>query len=55
MSLNSDLNALFTSFLILVNIVMLSHGEVSEWFKVQTWNVCVGETPPGVRIPPSPF
>ena len=30
-------------------------GEVSEWFKVQTWNVCVGATPPGVRIPPSPF
>ena len=29
-------------------------GEVSEWFKVQTWNVCVGETPPRVRIPPSP-
>ena len=30
-------------------------GEVSEWFKVQTWNVCVGATPPGVRIPPSPI
>ena len=28
---------------------------MSEWFKVQTWNVCVGATPPGVRIPPSPF
>ena len=32
-----------------------TNGEVSEWFKVQTWNVCVGATPPGVRIPPSPF
>ena len=30
------------------------NGEVSEWFKVQTWNVCVGATPPRVRIPPSP-
>ena len=30
------------------------HGEVSEWFKVQTWNVCVGATSPWVRIPPFP-
>ncbi len=34
---------------------MQTQGEVSEWFKVQTWNVCVGATPPRVRIPPSPI
>ncbi len=28
---------------------------MSEWFKVQTWNVCVGATLPRVRISPSPF
>ena len=33
----------------------MQNGEVSEWFKVQTWNVCAGATLPGVRIPPSPF
>ena len=31
------------------------NGAVSEWFKVQTWNVCAGATPPGVRIPPAPI
>ena len=37
--------------------VKTSHikGEVSERFKVQTWNVCVGATSPRVRIPPSPY
>ena len=29
-------------------------GEVSEWSMVQPWKGCVGATPPGVRIPPSP-
>ena len=33
---------------------MQMFGEVSEWFKVQTWNVCAGETLPWVRIPPFP-
>lgn len=28
---------------------------MSEWFKVQTWNVCVLSKVPRVRIPPSPF
>ncbi len=32
-----------------------NNGAVSEWFKVQTWNVCAGATPPGVRIPPAPI
>ena len=34
---------------------MKPNGEVSERFKVQTWNVCVGATRPRVRISPSPF
>src|ERR1051325_753610 len=29
-------------------------GEVTEWPIVQHWKCCVGETPPRVRIPPSP-
>jgi hypothetical protein len=29
-------------------------GEVAEWFKAHAWKACVGETLPGVRIPPSP-
>ena len=29
-------------------------GDMSEWFKVQTSKVCVGEIPPWVRIPLSP-
>ncbi len=28
---------------------------MSEWFKVQSWNDCVGEAPPRVRIPSSLF
>ncbi len=52
--MNLNFNFIFTFFYHLVKILLLS-GEVSEWFKVQTWNVCVGATPPGVRIPPSPF
>src|SRR4051794_4980246 len=30
-------------------------GEVTEWSIVQHWKCCVGETPPRVRIPPSPL
>ncbi len=30
-------------------------GEMSEWFKEHAWKACVGETPPWVRIPLSPF
>ena len=29
-------------------------GEVAEWFKAQTWKVCVGATSPSVRIRLSP-
>ena len=33
---------------------MISTGGVSEWSMVQPWKGCVGASPPGVRIPPSP-
>ncbi len=29
-------------------------GEMAEWFKAQTWKVCVGATLPSVRIRLSP-
>jgi hypothetical protein len=28
---------------------------MAEWFKAQTWKVCLGETSTRVRIPLSPF
>ena len=33
---------------------MMAIGGVSEWSMVQPWKGCVGASPPGVRIPPSP-
>ncbi len=32
---------------------LYNHRDVSEWFKVQSWNDCAGATPPRVRIPSS--